>query len=251
MKKLDVFGVPVSVGATLDDVERVLREALSQKRSCLCSFVNPHAVSLVKSKGDYFSSLRSMDYVLCDGIGMAVGVGLACGVKTQRISFDATSLSPVVFSLCLDLGISLYLIGGKPGVAEQAASVFKRKYPALKVVGTASGYGDDVARAKVDILERDNVVVIAGLGAPKQEEFLIDLKSAGWSGVGFTCGGYFDQVGDCDSYYPKWVDRFNLRFAYRLACEPRRLWRRYVFEYSDFLKAFFGALLKRMVGGGS
>lgn len=249
MKKLDVFGVPVSVGATYRNVELILREALEKSQSCLVSFVNPHAVSLVKGVPGYLPLLQEMDLVLCDGIGMAVGSKVSSGVRTERLSFDATSLSPMVFSVCLELNIPVFLIGGKPGVTEHAAAVFKAKYPSLEVAGFASGYGNDVERAKLDILRQGRVAVIAGLGAPRQEEFLVSLRQSGWCGVGFTCGGYFDQLGDRDVYYPVWIDRINARFIYRLVKEPRRLWRRYFFEYSDFVVAFFRAVLGRLIGG--
>lgn len=71
------------------------------------------------------------------------------------------------------------------------------------------------------------------------------MKAQGWRGWGFTCGGFLDQLGSGLYYYPQWVDQMNLRFAYRLLKEPRRLWRRYFFEYSRFAWLVVAAKLRR------
>jgi N-acetylglucosaminyldiphosphoundecaprenol N-acetyl-beta-D-mannosaminyltransferase len=72
------------------------------------------------------------------------------------------------------------------------------------------------------------------MGGIAQEDFLISLADQGWKGCGFTCGGYLDQLDDGLRYYPGWVDRLNIRFAYRLFREPQRLWRRYLIDYREF-----------------
>jgi N-acetylglucosaminyldiphosphoundecaprenol N-acetyl-beta-D-mannosaminyltransferase len=72
------------------------------------------------------------------------------------------------------------------------------------------------------------------MGAGVQEQFLLDLVAQGWSGMGFTCGGYLDQLGNGLRYYPQWIDDANLRWAWRLVREPRRLGPRYLIDYPGF-----------------
>jgi N-acetylglucosaminyldiphosphoundecaprenol N-acetyl-beta-D-mannosaminyltransferase len=76
------------------------------------------------------------------------------------------------------------------------------------------------------------------MGAPLQERFLLQLADDGWHGIGFTCGGFLDQLIDGKNYYPAWADRLNIRFLYRLAKEPRRLWRRYLVDYQVFIRRY-------------
>jgi N-acetylglucosaminyldiphosphoundecaprenol N-acetyl-beta-D-mannosaminyltransferase len=78
-----------------------------------------------------------------------------------------------------------------------------------------------------------------------QENFLLQLKRFGWSGICFTCGGYLDQGGQNFDYYPEIINRLNLRFLYRLVREPRSLWRRYLLEYTIFLKLLSKKILRR------
>jgi N-acetylglucosaminyldiphosphoundecaprenol N-acetyl-beta-D-mannosaminyltransferase len=63
-------------------------------------------------------------------------------------------------------------------------------------------------------------IVIVGMGAIAQERFLLGLKQAGFSGKGFTCGGFIHQTASNKiDYYPRWVDKLNLRFLYRMLKE--------------------------------
>lgn len=139
------------------------------------------------------------------------------------------------------------LIGGTRGVAMRAGARLAEAIPGLRLARAMDGfcsfpeYETEVRLAKPDI-------VICGMGAPRQEALLLRLKQArAWHGVGFTCGGYFDQLQRRLCYYPSAVDRFNLRWLYRLVMEPRRLVRRYMLEYQDYCSILMHEALHRAV----
>ena len=117
--------------------------------------------------------------------------------------------------------------------------------PAFDIAGVIDGFRhpDAIARA-VEELRPD--IVICGMGSGLQEAVLLKLRERGWRGWGFTCGGYLDQLQTELSYYPRWVDRTNLRWAYRLAREPDRLWRRYLIDYPHFGLLLGAALASRI-----
>ena len=138
------------------------------------------------------------------------------------------------------------LIGGRPGVAAQAASRLAEAVEGLRVVEAMSGfcnyaeYGSAVRATKPDI-------IICGMGAPRQEELLVRLcRNGGWKGLGYTCGGYFDQLQERLNYYPLLIDKLNLRWLYRMIKEPRRLCRRYVIEYQQYAVALASHTLKKI-----
>ena len=163
----------------------------------------------------------------------------ACGFTTvQRESFDYTSLAGDVFQWAAENGQRLGLVGGKPGVSIKAAKELKVKYPGLEIAACYTGYGQDPDEAQQFFIQHQVELVICGMGAPLQERFLLQLVKGGWHGAGFTCGGFLDQVNKGDAYYPVWIDRFNIRFLYRLFKEPGRLWRRYLVEYQVFLRRY-------------
>jgi len=82
--------------------------------------------------------------------------------------------------------------------------------------------------------------IIVGMGAVKQEEAVIALVDAGFKGRLYTCGGFIHQTAMSDGaqYYPAWVDRFNLRFAYRMFKEPSTVRRRILGALSALIAAY-------------
>lgn len=231
-----VLGIPVSLGG-MGEVAGLM-SAKSPQTAMLVTFVNPLACKLAKLHSDYTDLLAAFDRVACDGIGM-IKAAHASGLDgLKREAFDFTSKADEVFRWALANGASIGLVGGKPGVALEAGRLLREKYPGLAIDGCYSGYGQDPEDALVAFTSVGTDVVICGMGAPLQERFLVRLTARNWHGAGFTCGGFFDQLRDKEDYYPAWVDRRNLRFLYRLAKEPRRLWRRYLVEYLVFLRAY-------------
>ena len=205
----------------------------TQKDVVLTTFVNPGVVPLARRSAKFRQSLHEFDYVLPDGVGMCLAVKWLHGLPAERVSFDTTSLAPAVFDWACTRNLQIVLVGGGAQVADTARAKITETFPAIRIAGCFDGFGSIEAKARA-VRELNPDVVICGMGSGRQESFLLELKAQGWQGWGFTCGGYLDQLNRGMTYYPRWVDTANLRWAYRLAREPRRLWRRYLIDYSHF-----------------
>lgn len=229
-----VLGIPISPSISLPELEIEIERRILQKTSLTGTFVNPHAVYLARNNSNYVSCLEDFDIVLCDGQGMAYAGQIVLNDKIQRISFDATSLAPIVFNLASKHQTPVVLIGGRPGVSIKAKATLEKKYPSLRIDQTYSGFGEDLDIA----LERarDFSIFIVGLGAPAQELYSLKLQKHRPANIIFTCGGYFDQIGENDQYYPHLINKLNIRSLYRIYKEPKRLLRRYLIEYLPFLQ---------------
>jgi N-acetylglucosaminyldiphosphoundecaprenol N-acetyl-beta-D-mannosaminyltransferase len=240
------LGVTVDACPDLALVVQAIGQRLRQAGSAalVVTFVNPASVAMAGRHGSFRQALERFDLVLPDGIGMAIAVRRLAGLPAARISFDSTSLALPVMRLAEERRHGIALVGGRAEVALHAAAEMRRNFPGLGRVHTWHGYGDVEATIRA-ILAAAPAIVICGMGAGAQEEFLLRLVAAGWRGVGFTCGGYLDQLAGGLHYYPPWVDRANLRWAYRLAREPGRLWRRYLFDYGHFAGRFLLASMAR------
>lgn len=249
MVRTSTMGLPVDAFSGLDAVMATVEgwieaDRPSADQALLVTFVNPASIAIAERIPTFLAALHHFGLVLPDGIGMAMAASRLSGREVARVSFDSTSLAVPVLGLAAERGAPVALIGGKAGIAGRAAQVIARSFPGIRIVGTWSGYGG-IDHTVNEVLKVSPAVVICGMGAPLQEEFLIRLEAAGWRGAGFTCGGYLDQLCEGIRYYPAWVDRTNLRWAYRLAREPRRLWKRYVFDYGRFAVRFAGAYMIR------
>lgn len=238
-----VLGIPLS--SVNFRIPEQLDAFIQCEHAVIVTFVNPHACAVAESHEEYLDHLHEFDWVLCDGIGMVVAARRIGKIDIDRAAFDLTSIAGPVCEWLAAEGISLALVGGKPGVSNRAAERLRDLFPTLNIVKSLSGYNSDPERAMNFMADNQDTAIICGMGTPRQEKFLINLKNSGWSGIGFTCGGFFDQIVDRVDYYPGWVDRMNLRFLYRLLMEPRRLWRRYLVEYRIFMKRFLRELVAR------
>ncbi len=234
----DTVGIPVhalhsadepglAVGAVLEMIEAAAKDVV------LVTFVNPSAVPLARRSAAFRRSLHEFDFVLPDGVGMCLAVKWLHGLAAERVSFDSTSLAPAIFRLACTRNLRIVLVGGAPQVAETARARIAETFPGILISGSFDGFGAIEAKARA-VCELKPDIVICGMGSGRQESFLLELKLQGWQGWGFTCGGYLDQLSRGITYYPPWVDASNLRWAYRLAREPGRLWRRYLIDYSYF-----------------
>lgn len=242
-----VFGLPLTCTDSLAHAEKLIGQHVGHRPSApfLVTFVNPLGVKLVTSDPTYAANIRRMDLVFCDGVALAWAARRVWRYPMARISFDSTGIAPSVFRIAEERGRTIALVGGRPGVAEIAGRCIRGRYPRARIIAAIDGYGRgvDLVRTIVDL---DPDIVVCGMGAPRQEALLAALAEAGWCGSGFTCGGYFDHLGDRFYFYPAVINRLNLRWLYRLAREPRRIGYRCLVEYAPFWRA----VTRELVWGG-
>jgi len=203
----------------------------------LYTFLNPHTYMMHRGADLPLETFRG---IFVDGLTLVWALR-AIGVKqVRRCSFDMGSLAPRVFSFAQERGRSLFLVGTEAHLIPKAVANIREEYPDVELVGYRHGYFSGTAErtgvARAIAGEAPDMVV-AGMGAPLQERFLLDLREAGWEGTGFTCGGFLHQAAVRLRYYPSLANRLQLRWLVRMSREPRILVRvlRY---YPSFLRAF-------------
>jgi len=181
------------------------------------------------------------DAIRFDGILMTSCLSRILGLSIKRQSFDLTSLAPLAFRRATERGERVCLVGGADGVSEKASRSLARIFPGLKIVGTWPGYfvneaeRQDVIR---EIVSADPHLTVIGMGGVLQDRFAADLRAAGLSGSVHTCGGFLEQTARSGgTYYPSWVDRLNLRWAFRMLDDPRIILR-VLTQYPRFLLLF-------------
>lgn len=152
-------------------------------------------------------------------------------------------------------GVSVFLLGGSPGVAADAARRLQALNPGLQHVGSYCppfGFEDDpgeLDRIKDALRAARPTLVLVGLGFPKQERLIRTLRpefpGAWFAGVGISLSFL---TGD-QSRAPTMLQRLGLEWMHRLLHEPRRLFRRYVVRGLPFSCRLFGwALAQRLWG---
>jgi N-acetylglucosaminyldiphosphoundecaprenol N-acetyl-beta-D-mannosaminyltransferase len=159
-------------------------------------------------------------------------VKLLTGKNIQRVSFDFTSIANEVFKYCESNNLSIFFIGAEQKEIELFVDKISCKYPDLIINGYSSGYFDNSTLLAQQIIDSGSNMVVVGMGAGKQEGFLIELFKMGFDGHGFSCGGFIRQFSTTsnDKYYPNLINTLKLRAFYRMYKEPHTI-KRYAFSY--------------------
>lgn len=201
------------------------------------SFINPYSMLRLRS---YPEVAKQIDSWYVDGISLVHKLNDSGYYTRSRLSFDDTSLAPVVFSYSKENSLKIGIIGTKKELISAAVKNIEKKY-GVQVEYHRHGYFSDPSERREVLKEVANIgidVVICGMGTPYQEQFLIDLRAIGWSGFGFTCGGYLHQIAQKENYYPHLFNVLNIRWLYRIIDEPKLL-KRYALHYPWFFVTFF------------
>ena len=193
-----------------------LNELLKEKYK-IYTFLNPVSYLTALDNKELFNQF---DGIFADGSLLVAAIKLLYGTKVTRRSFDMTSLAPQLFEYAENSGKTIYIVASKQEETKKAIEIFKERYPNLKFSGYRNGYfsnEEEQEKEAAYITQLNPDFLIVGMGALMQEKFLLKVKNAGYQGIGFTCGGFVHQTSKNEiDYYPKWIDKLNLRFIYRM-----------------------------------
>lgn len=183
--------------------------------------VNPYSYHIVRTYPEVY---RNIDGLYVDGMTMCWLIKFLYGKQIPRLSFDMSGMAADLFARLNDINNqeTIYFIGAKQEEIERSILQIQSSYPNLKLKGYRNGYFidvDDRRKAISEIVKANADFTIVGMGSPLQEQFALDLKNAGYQGTVFTCGGFLHQTSNRINYYPKWVNKYNLRAFYRLLHE--------------------------------
>ncbi|HLV18009.1 MAG TPA: WecB/TagA/CpsF family glycosyltransferase [Pseudomonas sp.] len=201
------------------------------------SFVNFASIGrLFREAGE--DPQESLHY-FCDGMLMSNFVSRLTGQSISRVSFDFTSIAPVVFRHAELHRKRVFFLGATPRELGDFLRKLKARYPQLVVAGREHGYfrRDETPRVVQTVLDSRCHILIVGLGAGRQEDFIRQVRRQGFRGVAFSCGAFIRQEAMArDVYYPPLINQLNLRAFYRMYREPHTILRYLLLYPTNFLR---------------
>jgi N-acetylglucosaminyldiphosphoundecaprenol N-acetyl-beta-D-mannosaminyltransferase len=235
-----LLGLPVDRGG-MDDVVTRVAAGIAEKRLMRLVVTNANKTWLARRDARLRAILEDADVVVPE-----YATAWAASILGIR---DISHIGGITLMLRLVAeaaarGWSVYLLGAEPGVAEAAADRLLQERPGLRIAGTHHGYLTVESRAAVlaDIAALKPDLLFVAMGSPLQEYFMEDLpEAAGCAALGV--GGSFDVVAGLKQDAPAWARGRGLEWAYRLAQDPRRMWRRYLVTNSWFVAEVIRARL--------
>lgn len=240
---LDVAFDPVTMAGAVERAAQIIdgpSSADGAARPAHIVTANPEIVMAARRDGAVKTVLAEADLVVADGIGVVGAARLLGTPVPERV--PGVELTESLLERAAASGWRVYLLGGGPGVAEQAAKNIRRRRPDTRIVGFRDGYfskeeedavAAEVARARPDI-------VFVAMGAPRQELFIAAHRAA-WRDipVAIGVGGSIDVLAGKVARAPRLWQKLGLEWLYRVVRQPSRIGRALV------LPRFAGLVLLR------
>ena len=221
-KKIDVLGVAFD-DLTMDEAVEAAWTLMGERRAAYVVTPNPEIVMVCREDPEAKAAVAAAGLTVADGIGVIYGARILKTPLKQKIpGIDLTSR---LLARMAGEGKSVFLLGAKPGVAEQAARNLAEQYPGLRIAGTHDGYFKEDAPVieKVNAASPDLLLVC--LGAPKQEKWMYEHAAELKTGLMIGAGGSLDVFAGTAERAPEGWRKAGLEWLYRLLKEPRRIGR--------------------------
>jgi N-acetylglucosaminyldiphosphoundecaprenol N-acetyl-beta-D-mannosaminyltransferase len=246
---MELLGVRVQA-LTRDALTELVASRAGSGAGTIIANHNLHSVALSRSDSSLAEFYREADFVHVDGMAL-VFLGWLLGLplrREHRVTY--VDWLPSLLSRAESDGWRIFFLGGAPGVAAQALIGLRERFPRLQAASHHGFFDADSADANTAVLDeiagyRPNLLLV-GMGMPRQELWI--RSNAGRIRVDVIL-----PVGACLDYFageiptpPRWLGPLGLEWAFRLASEPRRLWRRYLVEPFTLIPAVLQDVRRRV-----
>lgn len=233
---LNTYVNNVSMTETVHEIERMIRE---KKKSYIVA-INVDVVLKIEHDQYLKKITDNADMVLVDGQPL---VWISNWHKHPvKAKISGSDLVPKMCEVAVKKGYTMYIIGGKDGIAEKAKENLERELPDIKILGTyAPPFGFEKDQKELDkintmITEAHPDILIACFGCPKQEKWIYENYQKYDATVSICAGATVDFLAGNIDRAPKWMSDHGLEWFYRFTKEPKRLFKRYFVDDVEILK---------------
>lgn len=242
-----IAGVPVHpIG--LQTLLRWIRQMVTRQQQASVMYANAHAINLAQQYPTFQDTLNKADLVFCDGYGVWLAAHwLGCSLP-QR--FTPPDWIMQLVALCIDQKYRIFLLGAQPGVARKAAHRLQANFPLLSIA-SEHGYFCPHGVENENVLQKINRVspdiLLVGMGMPRQEIWVRQNQHRHEVYVTICVGALFDYLAGEVRRGPRWMTDSGGEWLWRLAFEPKRLWRRYLLGNPAFVKLVLQQWIQKRV----
>jgi N-acetylglucosaminyldiphosphoundecaprenol N-acetyl-beta-D-mannosaminyltransferase len=235
--KKNILGVMINAidyEATLEYIFRAARE----RRSVIVSALAVHGVMTGVLDSEHKFRLNHFDVLVPDGqpvrwvLNWLHSTGLSDRVR-------GPSLTKQLCRRAAAEGVPIYLYGSTPDVLFQMRQRLEVDYPGIIIAGAEpSKFRRLTPDERCELAEKIGAsgaaITLVGLGCPRQETFAFEFQSLLPMPI-LTVGAAFPFLAGLIQEAPDWMGRMGLEWLFRLASEPKRLWKRYLYLNPAYL----------------
>lgn len=220
--KVNILNIPFDNISNKDALNKLL-EFLNEEENHLLITPNPEIVMEAQNNELLFNIINEADLVIPDGIGVVLASILLNDRIQERVA--GCDLISELFNYIKDTEETVYLLGGKPGVAKKAKSLMEEKYKNINIVGVHHGYFDNAEELLIvnEIKNLKPSILLVGLGCPRQEEWIYKNKDILPVKISAGIGGSIDVMSGNIKRAPMIFRKLNLEWLHRIILEPSRI----------------------------
>ena len=242
LKTIPIIGLPVAATHYAGAVEWILERARRNDRAYAVEAANTHVAALARTDKAFGESMRRFDLICPDGMPLVWALNSQLGAN-DKLSDRVYGPTLMLETLKATNGLPKFkhfLLGGKQSTLDKLTRNFAGDFPNVTIAGTHSPPFGEWPETEFELIAEKirssgaNLIWV-GLGCPKQEHWIAANKHRLPPGVYFGIGAAFAFHAGEVRQAPPLVQRLGLEWAYRVAMEPRRLFKRYFTYNSLFL----------------
>lgn len=237
----NILGIKINV-VSMKKATNTLKTFLKTNELDMVVTPNPEIVMRSRKDKELLNIINNASLTVPDGIGIVIA---SRKIKERVAGIDLIKN----FFQSLDKNITVYLVGGREGVAKKAARNLTKKYRNIEIVGTHNGFFSNDKKEEMvllkDINEKKPDILLVGTGSPSQEKWIWRNKPKAKIAIG--CGGSLDVFAGNTARAPEIFIKMNLEWLYRAIKEPvrfKRLAVMPVFLYLVILRRFKNVIFK-------
>lgn len=206
----------------------LVQDLLVSRTKGWISYVNIHTVNEACREPWLKEHINESLFTYCDGMGVLIGARIIGKRIPERITL--ADCIDELFATLEQLETRVFFLGASDETISKAREAVESRFPRLTVCGSTHGFFDlsngidaqrQINKAKPDI-------VFVGMGMPRQEAWIRKNMQHLNANVFWSAGALFEFLAGTRQRCPQWMSRAGLEWLFRLAQEPRRLWKRYV-----------------------
>lgn len=242
MRSISVIGLPVAATSYVGAVSWILTHATEPDRAYAVEAANTHVAALARQNPEFGKAMSAFDLICPDGMPLvwAINSHLPDDEKLTDRVYGPTLMLETLIATQGKPEFRHFLLGGSQSTLDKLKATFAQRFPTTAIAGSHSPPFGDWPEHEFDRIcqlirsSRANLIWV-GLGCPKQELWIAKHKDRLPPGVYFGIGAAFAFHAGEVKQSPPILQKLGLEWAYRLAMEPRRLFKRYLTYNSLFL----------------
>jgi N-acetylglucosaminyldiphosphoundecaprenol N-acetyl-beta-D-mannosaminyltransferase len=243
LKTVSIIGLPVAAITYAGAVDWILTHAQKTGQTYAVEAANTHVAALARTDESFGEAMRSFDLICPDGMPLVWALNSKLDAENQltdRVYGPTLMLETLKATSGKAPDFKHFLLGGKQSTLDQLTRSFATRFPEVAIAGTHSPpFGEwpaeEFDRISEKIRQSGANLIWVGLGCPKQEHWIASNKDRLPPGVYFGIGAAFAFHAGEVRQAPPLIQKLGMEWAYRVAMEPRRLFKRYFTYNSIFL----------------